>query len=71
MAVLLHRPRDDHPMPLFFVRQLGLGFQIELPADWLPANPLSAAALADEALIWQKIGSGLRIKRCAACALPE
>ncbi len=71
MAVLLHRPRDDHPMPLFFVRQLGLGFQIELPTEWLPANPLSAAALADEALIWQKIGSGLRIKRRAACALPE
>ena len=71
MAVLLHRPRDDHPMPLFFVRQLGLGFQIELPTEWLPANPLSAAALADEALIWQKIGSGLRIKRRAACVLPE
>ena len=68
MAVLLHRPRDDHPLPVFFVRQVAAGFQIELPADWLPANPLSAAALNEEALIWQRIGSSLRIKRRMARA---
>ena len=71
LAVLLQRPRDDHPMPVFFVRQLGSGFQIELPADWLPANPMSAAALAEEALTWQRIGSGLRIKRRLARALAD
>ena len=66
VAVLLHRSRDEHPMPVFFVKQLNLGFQIDLPADWLLANPLSAAALADETLVWQRIGSALRIKRCTA-----
>jgi hypothetical protein len=37
-----------------------------MPGDWLAANPLSAAVLADEAIAWQRIGSGLRIKRRAA-----
>jgi hypothetical protein len=34
-----------------------------MPDDWLEANPLSAAVLADEAVAWQRIGSGLRVKR--------
>jgi exopolyphosphatase / guanosine-5'-triphosphate,3'-diphosphate pyrophosphatase len=72
VAALLHRPRDDHALPVFFVKQSGAGFQLELPADWLLANPLSAAALHDEALVWQRIGWSLRIKRrAAAVPVPE
>lgn len=63
LAALLHRSRDDQPLPAFFAKQSGAGFLLELPADWLLANPLSAAALADEASVWQRIGSPLRIKR--------
>ncbi len=63
LGALLHRSRDDQALPDFFVKPLDTGFQVELPADWLPANPLSAAALADEAQIWKRIGSALRIRR--------
>ncbi|MBL0166415.1 MAG: exopolyphosphatase [Propionivibrio sp.] len=62
LSALLHRSRDDEPLPLLLVRQLDGGFQLELPADWLLANPLSAAALADESLNWKRIGSALRVK---------
>ena len=63
MAAVLHRSRDDHELPAFTIKQGAGSYQFELPADWLAANPLSAAVLADEALAWQRVGSGLRIKR--------
>ena len=63
MAELLKRSRDEQPLPSIAVRQLPNGFQVELSADWLRANPLSASALADEALGWQNVGLQLRIKR--------
>jgi exopolyphosphatase / guanosine-5'-triphosphate,3'-diphosphate pyrophosphatase len=50
---------------MIFVKALGLGFQVEFQTEWLLANPLSAAALADEALNWQRIGSMFRVKRRA------
>ncbi len=71
LAALLHRSRDDQPLPVFLVKSSGTGFLVELPADWLLANPLSAAALADEALVWQRIGMVVRIKRRASRAVPE
>jgi exopolyphosphatase/guanosine-5'-triphosphate,3'-diphosphate pyrophosphatase len=71
LGALLHRSRDDQPLPLFLARSTGKGFEFELPASWLLANPLSAAALADEALIWQRIGSVLRVKRRAVAAVLE
>jgi len=65
LAALLHRSRDDQPLPVFLVKSSESGFLLELPGDWLLANPLSAAALADEALAWQRIGMTVRIKRRA------
>lgn len=70
-SALLHRSRDDEPLPLILVKQLDSGFQIELPADWLLANPLTAAALADESLIWKRIGSALRVKPQGLSAVLE
>lgn len=70
LGALLRRSRDDHPLPTFSLRQFGNAFQLELPGDWLLANPLTAAALADEAQAWQRIGSALRIKRRSP-ALPD
>ena len=63
LAALLHRSRDDHPLPIVAVNYTGSGFQFDLPADWLNANPLSAVALTEEALVWQRIGLPLQIKR--------
>lgn len=70
VAVLLHRSRADGPLPALVVRQAGGSFQLELPGDWLHANPLSAAALVDEAQLWQRVGAVLRIKRRAGAAVP-
>jgi exopolyphosphatase/guanosine-5'-triphosphate,3'-diphosphate pyrophosphatase len=71
LAALLHRSRDDLNLPDSIIRQSVAGFQLDLPADWLLANPLSAAALADEALIWQRMGLALRIRRRTAISMLE
>jgi exopolyphosphatase/guanosine-5'-triphosphate,3'-diphosphate pyrophosphatase len=63
LAAVLHRSRDDVALPAFIVKNGAQGFQFELPGEWLASSPLSAAALVDETLAWQRIGSGLRIKR--------
>ena len=65
LATLLHRSRDDHELPDYRVKCVAQGFQLELPADWLGANPLAAAALTDEAAAWQRIGQGYRIRQRA------
>ena len=65
LAVLLHRSRDDTPLPAIVVRQTALGFVVELATAWLNANPLSASALAEEALCWPRVGAQWRIKRRA------
>ncbi|MDR2787575.1 MAG: exopolyphosphatase [Candidatus Accumulibacter sp.] len=63
LAVLLHRARDDQPLPPLRVKQSSTGFQIGLPAQWLQRNPLAAGALADEASAWQRVGWELRVRR--------
>ncbi|MBK1679094.1 exopolyphosphatase [Rhodocyclus tenuis] len=69
LAALLHRPRDDRELPDFVLKRTPVAFQLDLPADWLAANPLTAAALADEATTWERLGSGLRIRRRAAASV--
>ena len=56
LAVLLHRTRDDRVLPAWRVGLLGTGFRVELPAEWLSANPWTAAALSDEAAVWLRSG---------------
>jgi exopolyphosphatase/guanosine-5'-triphosphate,3'-diphosphate pyrophosphatase len=56
LAVLLNRTRDDRVLPAWRVTALPRGFQVELPAEWLGANPWTAAALAEEASIWRQVG---------------
>ena len=63
LAALLHRSRSDAALPAFAVKASAGAFQIELPADWLLGNPLSAAALAEEAKAWPPVGLACRIKR--------
>ena len=65
LAVLFHRSRADFPLPDLLIKQSGANadFQIDFPSDWLLTNPLSAAALNDEVLAWQGIGSVFQIRR--------
>ena len=61
LAVLLHRARDDHPLPEMSVREVADGFELDLPARWQAGNPITATALADEVTFWRRIGITLKI----------
>ena len=56
LAVLLHRTRDDRPLPAWQVQSVGNGFLLDLPGDWLADNPWTAAAFGEEAAVWKQIG---------------
>jgi exopolyphosphatase/guanosine-5'-triphosphate,3'-diphosphate pyrophosphatase len=64
-AVLLHRSRDDQPLPALAASFTRSGFQLTLGAGGLDDLPLTAAALEDEAQQWSGIGGELRIHRNA------
>ena len=67
LASLLHRSRDDVPLPAALrVTQSSSGFQIDLPTQWLQKNPLTAGSLAEESALWQSVGWHLQIRRRAA-----
>jgi exopolyphosphatase/guanosine-5'-triphosphate,3'-diphosphate pyrophosphatase len=56
LAVALHRTRDDRQLPAWRVAITERGFMLSLPGKWLAKNPWTAAALAEESLIWKQIG---------------
>lgn len=56
LAVLLHRTRDDRAIPDWRASRSGNGYLIELPAAWLAANPWTAAAFGEEAVVWKQLG---------------
>jgi exopolyphosphatase/guanosine-5'-triphosphate,3'-diphosphate pyrophosphatase len=62
LAVLLHRTRDDRPLPAWRVKGSDTGFMVELPGDWLDENPWTAAALNEEANVWRLIGREYVVK---------
>lgn len=62
LAVLLHRARDDHPLPELSVRESPVGFELDVPPGWPNAHPVTASALTDEALLWRRIGIKVRIR---------
>ncbi len=62
LAVILHRSRDDAPLPAFTVRRGERGFVLGLDPHWLEASPLSAAALEEEGRQWSGLGMEIRIK---------
>ena len=66
LAVLLHRTRDDRALPAWRATATANGFQLELPADWLQANPWTAAALGEEAAVWKQTGRDYLVKSRAA-----
>ncbi|HZX32317.1 MAG TPA: exopolyphosphatase [Rhodocyclaceae bacterium] len=62
LAVLLHRTRDDRALPAWRAKGTDTGYQLELPADWLAANPWTAAALSEEIAAWRQIGRDYVVK---------
>jgi len=56
LAVLLHRTRDDRAIPAWRASRSESGYIIELPAEWLAANPWTAAAFGEEATVWKQLG---------------
>ncbi len=66
LAVLLHRTRDDRALPAWRVKRSGNGFLLELPADWLAANPWTAAAFGEEAQVWKQVGRDYVVKSKAS-----
>jgi len=62
LAVLMHRTRDDRALPAWRVKAAENGFQLELPAEWLSANPWTAAALNEEAATWRQSGREYVVK---------
>lgn len=65
IAVMLHRSRDDQPLPPRAAGFTRNGFELSLGAEDLNLLPLTAAALDDEAQQWAGIGGELRILRNA------
>lgn len=65
LATLLHRSRSDSILPDLRLSHQGHAYRLELPRRWLSKNRLSAAALADESLIWRQTGATLQIIRRA------
>jgi len=49
LAVLLHRSRSTHPLPALKLRAKDAAVELQFPAGWLDAHPLTSANLADEA----------------------
>jgi exopolyphosphatase/guanosine-5'-triphosphate,3'-diphosphate pyrophosphatase len=61
LASLILRSRTDVKLPLLRVAGDAGGFEIELAQFWLDDNPLSAAALEDEAGHWKAVGMKLAL----------
>lgn len=66
LAALFFRHRADMQLPPIECRATGSGFEIALPAPWLDAHPLTAAALESEAEEWKAFGLKLEIEPAAA-----
>lgn len=66
LAVLLHRTRDDRALPAWKVRSTAKGYELELPGEWLAANPWTAAALNEEIAIWRQIGTEFLLNKSKA-----
>jgi len=61
LASLILRSRTEVKLPLLRVAGDAGGFEIELAQSWLDDNPLSAAALEDEAGHWKAVGMKLAV----------
>ncbi len=63
LAALLHRARDDGPMPQIVVRSDARGFDLLVERTWLESAPLTAAALAEETQPWANVGIDFKVRK--------
>jgi exopolyphosphatase/guanosine-5'-triphosphate,3'-diphosphate pyrophosphatase len=68
IAALLHRARDDAPMPRIGAAVGPRGFQLHVDAEWLAEAPLTAAVLTEEVQQWSNVGIELKVRRTRAAA---
>jgi exopolyphosphatase/guanosine-5'-triphosphate,3'-diphosphate pyrophosphatase len=71
LAVIFYRCRADFPLPSMQARYSGARFRVNVDRDWLARNPLTAAALREEAREWQRIGFELRIPELESSATTD
>jgi exopolyphosphatase / guanosine-5'-triphosphate,3'-diphosphate pyrophosphatase len=62
IAALIHRSRTEIPLPRIDCSENPEGFVLLLPAEWLEAHPLTAAALEAEIEDWESIGFELQVE---------
>jgi exopolyphosphatase/guanosine-5'-triphosphate,3'-diphosphate pyrophosphatase len=62
LAALFYRNRSDVILPVMQGRFSGTKFNLRLSVDWLAQNPLTEAALRDEAKQWKSLGISLQIE---------
>jgi len=62
IAALLHRARDDTPLPAFHARRGSKGFELAIDRQWLAEAPLTAAALTEEIDQWARVGIGFKVR---------
>jgi exopolyphosphatase/guanosine-5'-triphosphate,3'-diphosphate pyrophosphatase len=56
VAALFYRSRAEVELPRIGARATDSGYQLSVPAAWLDAHPLTAAALETEAEEWRNVG---------------
>jgi exopolyphosphatase/guanosine-5'-triphosphate,3'-diphosphate pyrophosphatase len=66
IAAVLHRARDDAPMPDIKAAVTSRGFQLQIDGEWLADAPLTAAVLNEEVQQWANVGIELKLRRTRA-----
>ena len=61
-AVVLHRARDNQPLPPIEASATPKSYQLHVPKGWLAEVPLTAAALEEEARQWSGLGVNFKIR---------
>lgn len=62
IAALLHRARDDTPLPELHARFGKKGFELSIDREWLADAPLTASALDEEVGQWASVGIGFKVR---------
>lgn len=62
LAALLHRARDDAPLPELHARHTAKGFELAIDREWLAEAPLTAATLDEEVGQWASVGIGFKVR---------
>jgi exopolyphosphatase / guanosine-5'-triphosphate,3'-diphosphate pyrophosphatase len=62
IAALLHRARDDAPLPGIKFSRTANGFQLQVDSSWLDGAPLTAAVLQEETQQWANVGIEFKLR---------